>query len=334
MTRLKKFGRTALGATWLSIAGAVACAAAPLWGVALEGNPITAPQLAAVASDTVRPPQLVVFFQQWPEDPAAREFPRASLDAIAATGAEPVVTWEPMFYRRADGAETMIAAQRIVGGDYDGYITAFAREAAAWGRPLIVRFAHEMNLNRYHWGGPAADYGPASPEKFRAMWRHVVEIFRREKATKVRWAFSPNCESVPGAGNPAAAPWNTARAYYPGDEFVDVLGMDGYNWGNTQTLAKHGWNSAWRSFAGTFGALHAELRALAPGKPVYVFETACAPTGGDRAAWLAELATTVRTWRLEGVVWFEANKEVDWRLRPGLQVEALAPLRAVFPGAR
>lgn len=335
MNRAACLGRAALVAAWISAAGPVACAAAPQWGVALEGNPITTPQLTAVAGETVRPPQLVVFFQQWPEDPAAREFPRASLDTIAAAGAEPVVTWEPMYYRRADGAETMIAAQQIVAGDYDGYITAFARETAAWGRPIIVRFAHEMNLSRYHWGGAAADYGAASPGRFQAMWRHVVDIFRREKAANVRWAFCPNCESVPGAGNPAAAPWNTARAYFPGVDYVDVLGMDGYNWGDTQTLAKNGWRSAWRSFAATFGTVHSELRALAPDRPLYVFETACAPTGGDKAAWLAGLATAVRTWRLDGVVWFEANKEVDWRLGTRLTPAALAPVREVFgPGPR
>jgi hypothetical protein len=300
--------------------------------VALEGNPISAPQLAAAATNAVRSPQLVVFFQQWPEDPATRDFPRASLDAIAAAGAEPVVTWEPMFYRRADGAETMITAQQITAGNYDAYLGAWAHDAAAWGRPIMVRFAHEMNLSRYHWGGTAADYGTASPEKFRAMWRHVVGVFRRAHATNVCWAFCPNCESVPGVGNPSAAPWNTAPAYYPGDDYVDALGMDGYNWGDTQTPAKNGWQSSWRSFSSTFDALRRALLALAPGKPLYVFETASAPTGGDKARWLAELAGTTAAWQLEGVVWFEANKEVDWRLATRISPAALGPLRRTFAG--
>lgn len=321
----------AAGVAWFSAAGPAACAAPPQWGYALEGNPLTGEQLAQVTREAGVPAGLIVFFQQWPEDPATRSFPRSSLDAIAAAGALPVITWEPMYYRRRDGVETMIPAEHIGRGDYDGYLEDFARQAAEWGRPVIVRFAHEMNLSRYHWGGAAGDYGPESPARFRAMWRHVVSVFRRAKATNVRWAFCPNCESVPGVGNPAAAPWNIIRAYYPGDAWVDVLGMDGYNWGNTQTPEKNGWRSTWRSFRETFAGVHGELRTLAPGKPIFVFETACAPGGGDKGAWLAGLAETARDWKLDGVVWFQANKEVDWRLQTAVRPVALPPLRAAFP---
>lgn len=320
-----------------ALLGSVPAAAAttlPQWGVALDGNPITAAQIAAVKKQTGLAPGLVVFFQQWPEDPAARDFPRASLEAIAAAGALPVITWEPMYYRRADGAETMIPAQRITRGEYDQYVESFARAAAGWGRPVMIRFAHEMNLSRYHWGGSAAEYGPASPERFKAMWRHVVDIFRRLNATNVRWAFCPNCESVPGAGPNNPAPWNTARAYYPGDAYVDALGMDGYNWGNTQTPEKNGWRSSWRGFADTFRELHGQLRALAPDKPLYVFETACAPTGGSKPAWLAELPAVAQRWKLAGVVWFEANKEVDWRLTTAAPPAALRPLQSGFSSKR
>lgn len=310
--------------------GAAAAMAGPQWGYALEGNPLSREQLAKETEAAGVRAGLIVFFQQWPEEVSARSFPRASLDVIADAGALPVITWEPMYYRRRDGLETMIPAERIVRGDYDGYLEDFARQAAAWGRPVIVRLAHEMNLSRYHWGGTAAEYGPASPERFRAIWRHVVGVFRRVKADNVKWAFCPNCESVPGVGNPAAAPWNTIRAYYPGDGWVDVLGADGYNWGNTQTPEKNGWRSTWRSFRDTFARAHGELRTIAPTKPLYVFETSCAPTGGDKAAWLADLAETTRTWKLDGVVWFQANKEVDWRLQTAASPAGLAPLRAVF----
>lgn len=318
---------------WWLTAGPVACSAAsprPAWGFALDGHPITGEALAALGGETGLRPRLIVFFQQWPENPAAQDFPKGSLEAIAAIGAEPVITWEPMFYRAADNAETMIPAAQVTDGAYDGYIMAYARAAAAWGKPMIIRFAHEMNLSRYHWGGTAAEYGPASPERFRAMWRHVVTRFRAAGATNVRWAFSPNCESIPGVGNPAAAPWNTARAYYPGDEFVDLLGMDGYNWGDTQTPEKHGWRSSWKSFAATFSAMHADLRALSPGKPIYVFETASAPTGGNKAAWIADMTATTAAWNLAGVVWFNVNKEVDWRLTAGVTAAALEPVRKGF----
>lgn len=321
----------AAGVAWFSAGGPAACAAPPQWGYALEGNPLTREQLAAETRAAGVPAGLIVFFLQWPEEVSARSFPRASLDAIAAAGALPVITWEPMYYRRSDNVETMIPAARIVRGDYDGYLEDFARQAAAWGRPVIVRLAHEMNLSRYHWGGTAGEYGPESPARFRAIWRHVVGVFRRANATNVRWAFCPNCESVPGVGDPAAARWNTIRSYYPGDDWVDVLGMDGYNWGNSQTPEKHGWRSSWRSFRDTFAGAYGELRKLAPAKPLFVFETACAPSGGDKSAWLAGLVATSRIWKLDGVVWFQVSKEVDWRLQTAAEPAALASLRTAFP---
>jgi len=314
--------------------GLVACAQPadvprPRWGFALDGYPITAGQISNVTRETGLTPELVVFFQQWPERPAAGGFPAESLDAIAAAGAEPVLTWEPMFYRQADGAETMIDSEAIVRGDYDPYIDAFARAAATWGRPIIIRFAHEMNISRYHWGSTAEAYGPASPARYQAMWRHVVDRFRAAGASNVLWAFSPNCASVPAAGNA----WNTASAYYPGDDYVDILGMDGYNWGNTQTPERNGWRSSWRTFESTFDSLRGELRGLAPAKPLYVFETASASTGGDKRTWLAEMAATSRVWNLDGVVWFEASKEVDWRIGTGVSAADLARLRATLSSA-
>ena len=330
MKRRGRLVRCAGLLAWLGGTALTADAAGPRWGVALEGNPITASRIQNVVRTTGLRPRLLVFFQQWPEEATANDFPRSSLETIAAAGALPVLTWEPMYYRRVDGAETMISAARITRGDYDAYLDAFAHAAAAWKRPLIIRFAHEMNLSRYHWGGEPDDYGPQSPEHFRAMWRHVVQIFRQAGAANVQWAFCPNCEPVPGAGNPALAPWNTARAYYPGGDVVDVLGVDGYNWGNTQTLEKNGWQSAWRSFTAIFSPMRNELRTLAPDKPLYVFETASAPSGGNKTEWLAELARTAVEWRLDGVVWFEANKEVDWRLGTNVGSGGLPPLRTVF----
>ena len=287
-----------------------------LWGVALDGNPLTEARLRQVTAETRLSPGLVVFFLQWPVDPGGDNFPGSSLAAIAGQQALPCITWEPMYYQ--NGHETMIPHQQITSGAYDRYLVAFARQARAWGRPVIIRFAHEMNTSRYHWGTSREEYGPSSPAAYVAMFRHVVDVFRQEGAGNVRWAFCPNAESIP---NPLSAPearWNRAAAYFPGREYVDVLGMDGYNWGTTQSKAKHGWSSRWQSFAEIFAPLHAELEGMAPGLPIMVFETASARQGGDKQAWIMEAWTTARQWELAAVSWFQVNKEIDWRLQQGV----------------
>lgn len=292
------------------------------FGVALDGRPITAGRLAALAERLGARPGHVVVFEQWPERPAAPDLAglASSLEAIRGAGAVPVITWEPMFYR-ADGTEVIMPAAWILGGGYDGYIDAFAALLVAQSGPVIVRLMHEFNLGRYHWGVTRDTYDARAPRVYQELWRHIVARVRAKAggpaAERIRFAFCPNAESVPGPGNAADAGWNTLAAYYPGDPWVDVVGVDGYNWGDTQTPAKHGWQSRWRPFADILGSAVGELRALAPGKPLYVFETATAATGGDKAAWLRESADTARAWKLAALCWFEADKEVDWRLTTG-----------------
>jgi mannan endo-1,4-beta-mannosidase len=289
-------------------------------GAAVEGLPTTT-NLEKIATEMGFRPTVVVFFLQWPDDPSAKNFPRKALTATNAFGATPVVTWEPMTLGR--GGDQAVPGQAILDGIYDGYIQDFAVKARAFGKPMILRFAHEMNLARYHWGTTEKEYGPRSPELYKKLFRHVADIFRRAGAYNVRFAFCPNAESRPNE------PWNSLSAYYPGDDYVDVLGLDGYNFGTTRNAGEHGWTSVFRSFPEIFGAAFREMRALSPDKPFFVFETACALEGGDKSAWVKDMIGTLVSWRVVGFAWFEADKEADWRLGKGLTPDALGYLRSV-----
>lgn len=288
----------------------------PFWGVAVHGHPVNREMIADAASEMRIAPKIVVFFLTWPVFPGAGEFPESSIEAIRRYGALPCITWEPFTIR--DGMEITIPHDRILGGAFDPYITGFAEACTRWGHPLIIRFAHEMNIERYHWGTAKTGYGPESPEIYRKMFRYVVSLFKKAGAGNVLWAFCPNAESVPHTGYDPSAGWNRVPNYYPGDDVVDILGMDGYNWGTTQTVEKNGWQSRWRSFGETFLPVLTELRTLSPGKPVVVFETASATEGGKKSEWINDMIETAGKWHLSGVVWFQANKEIDWRLRSGL----------------
>jgi mannan endo-1,4-beta-mannosidase len=295
------------------------------WGVALEGYPITAAQLEKVQQETGLRPGIVLFYLQWPAPGETGEFPLASLEAIRLRGAVPCLTWEPMYCR--DGKEITVLYEQIAAGQYDAYLTAFARQAAAWGQPLIIRLAHEMNLKRYHWGTDQEHYGPRSPAIYQQLFHYVVDFFRKEGAHKVLWAFCPNAESLPNPARDPAASWNQARNYYPGDDYVDLLGMDGYNWGTTQIREKNGWQSRWQSFQEIFAPLYQELLELAPRKPLLVFETASASRGGEKDAWIKDALPVLRSWKVQALIWFQVNKEVDWRLQTGREQSSLQIFR-------
>ncbi|MFA6411496.1 MAG: glycosyl hydrolase [Syntrophales bacterium] len=288
-------------------------AAPPAWGFALDGYPITDGQLQEVQNETGLSAQIVVFFLQWPQ-PGIKDnvFPRESMDAIRTRGAIPCLTWEPMYYHQ--GKEIMIPHEDILNGRYDSYIAKFARESKLWGKPFMVRFAHEMNISRYHWGTDKEGFGPQSPYIYKKMFRYVAAIFKKEKADNVFWAFCPNSESLPHPGRDKGAEWNTLSAYYPGDDWVDIVGIDGYNWGTSQKKSLNGWDSSWRSFREIFGAAYQELRALASGKPLFIFETASVTAGGDRPQWISAMLETAKGWNIAGVCWFQVHKDNDWRI--------------------
>lgn len=299
----------------------------PFLGVALDGYPITEAHLKVVEREIGFMPQMVVFFLQWPppENVKSAIFPEETLEAIWNSGAIPCLTWEPMYY--INGREMMVPYTSILEGSYDPYLLEFARRAREWKKPFLIRFAHEMNLDRYHWGTEKHSYGPDSPDIYKKMYHYVVNTFRKVGVRNVLWVFCPNAESVPNSSYDPDATWNRAANYYPGDAYVDILGIDGYNWGTTRTKEKHGWNSRWQTFEEIFAPTFSELRALAPNKPILIFETASVTEGGDKAFWIREAFKTADKWQIPGIVWFHVLKDNDWRIHSGVSRDDLIFLR-------
>ncbi len=85
--------------------------------------------------------------------------------------------------------------------------------------PIIFRPFHEHNGDWFWWGK-----GPATEEEFIKLWRFTIDYFRYErKIHSLLYAFAP-------ARSRMTYPL-TASEYlygYPGDEYVDVLGLDNY----------------------------------------------------------------------------------------------------------
>jgi beta-mannanase len=186
-----------------------------------------------------------------------------------------------------------------------------------FGGPVMLRFAHEMNGNWYPWaegvnGNGAGDYV--------AAWRHVRSVFTSVGTPGVSWVWSPN---VPYTGS------IPLTGLYPGPDTVDVVGLDGYNFGTSQS-----WSS-WVQPDALFGPGLQALRALAPGKPVIISETASTELGGSKPDWVRSMVSYLSSQPdVTAFVWFHYLKETDWRLDSSAASaaavrEALAGRRAV-----
>ena len=225
-----------------------------------------------------------------------RELDVAGLQAVSDRGAVPLVPWEP-WVAGAGVTQPAYALDRLSAGDFDPYLRRWADGLRTFGRPVLLRFAHEMNGDWYPWSEAVNGNGPGD---YVTAWRHVHDLVTAAGATNVSWVWSPN---VP---YPGATP---LAGLHPGAARVDVVALDGYNFGTSAA-----WSS-WTEPQALFGAGLEQLRALAPGVPVLVAETASSELGGVKADWIRSLfAYLAAQPDVTGVVWFDHHKETDWRL--------------------
>jgi hypothetical protein len=262
------------------------------FGVSTPGGPLATSELDAVATLVNENPSIVMSYKDF-----SQAAPIADLNAVDARGATSLITWEPWLWSGNGANQPAYALDRITAGDFDTYLTQWGTALASWDKPVMLRFAHEMNGNWYPWaesanGNQAGDYV--------AAWRHVHDVVAATGASKVQWVWSPN---VPYWGS------TPLSGLYPGAGYVDIVGLDGYNWGTAAP-----WSS-WTSPSALFGPGLTALRSLAPGKPIMISETASAEAGGSKANWNTALVSYLAAQSdITAFVWFHHNKEVDWRI--------------------
>lgn len=132
-------------------------------------------------------------------------------------------------------------------------------------------------------------------------YRRVVQRFRQAGAHQVQWVWCFNNDSVP------VTAWNDPRAAWPGDDCVDWIGIDGYNFGTSRNWSR------WAGFEQVFASSVALARELAPGKPVILAELGCSETGGDKAAWIERMFSDLESMpTVRAFTWFDIVKETSW----------------------
>lgn len=209
---------------------------------------------------------------------------------VYAEGCVLMVTWEPWDIV----TQKSIDYDKVFSGEYDSYIAAFAKRMKNSNGQILIRFAHEANGDWYPWCGMKI-----GKEKYVSLYRYVKDRFDAAGVKDVKWVFSVNWEDIPKEGN-------SFISYYPGDQYVDFIGIDGYNWGNIKSWSK------WRSFKEIF-----EDRLNAIGKvfdkPIIISEFGSTSNGGNKTLWIKEALLYIRTRKdIRAFVLFNVNKETDW----------------------
>ena len=237
-------------------------------------------------------------------------FPMAAMEKAAELGKTVELTIQVSAQNNEDifGYTPMFD---LADGRLDGQIRALAQNIKAFGRPLLFRLNNEMNSD---WTSYSGIVTLGDPELYRSVWQRFYRIFEQEGVTNAIWVFNPNDNNYP------PNKWNNFLCYYPGDEYVQMIGLTGYNTG-TYYNAETG--EVWRSFERIYRALSHSYEPVFGNFPWIITEFSSSSFGGDKARWITEMFADLKTFpNIKAAVWFHY---ADFDTRPGREGTAARP---------
>lgn len=170
----------------------------------------------------------------------------------------------------------------VASGAQDAQIRRQAAQVAAIPGTVYLGLHHE----------PENDPAYGTPAQYIAAWRHYVAVYAAAGVTNVQWTWIMMADSFNGGGA-------RALSYYPGDDLIDVVAADGYNWFGARAGDRD------RTFEQVLAA--AQAFASARGKQFIAAEVGMSAQP-SRAAWITAAAATAASWtNLVTALWYNAR---------------------------
>ncbi|HEY6559214.1 MAG TPA: glycosyl hydrolase [Polyangiaceae bacterium] len=191
--------------------------------------------------------------------------PGAREQRTIAAGRIPLVS-----FNGGRASESPVRWANVASGTEDAHLREVARAFRALGENVFVVYHQNPDKDETAFG---------RAEEYRAAYRQVVAMFRAEGASNVRFVWSMRSPSFP----------SRADDFYPGDDVVEWIGANAYNYGSTAEGTR--WLSL-RALVADFlswAAPHRKLLMLA--------EFGCSEEPGQparKADWLSEASSTLR----------------------------------------
>jgi len=180
----------------------------------------------------------------------------------------------------------------ILNGQYDNFLNDYAKKLKSFGHPVLFRLNNEMNGD---WCWYSAYFTGKDTDIYKAVWRYVYQVFQDNGVDNVIWIWNPQTPSKP------TFKWNYYLMHYPGDEYVDVIGLTGYNYGTFYP------GETWRSFDAIYRGIYDDYSRNFQ-KPFMIAEFGSNSIGGDKAAWIHDMFAVLPQYnRIKLAVWWSAT---------------------------
>lgn len=268
-------------------------------GFSGEENLITLKSLEQYESAVGKKVVWVYFSQEWAHD---QNFPIKTVSWIHNHGSIPFIRLMLRSTTEHYTKEKIFTLDKIIRGDFDEALRAWAKAAHGYHNPLLVEYGTEVNGEWFPWN--SRWYGKRGAEKFKKSYRHIIQLMKDENAHNLTWVFHVNNQDVPDE------PWNYFEEYYPGDDVIDWIGVSVYG-------AQTPMTEEWPSFQESLDAVYPRLVSLAAGKPIVVLEFGVTSGNlqGDQAYWADKALKSLTQSRWPKVIgfswWNEAWKNDD-----------------------
>lgn len=231
-------------------------------------------------------------FQKITEEPKIAEIQEA-IDR----GYIVLIALEPWNGYVIDGNYTKYEPLAITNGSID-------EDIARWDRAfkslkykkgdLVIRVGHEVNGDWYPWG---AFWKNNTMESSTEEYRYIISRLRDERLLRL-WSLNRKTFGYEGE-------WQPYEKFYPGDKYVDIIGISSYNRKEDQ----------WMNFSYLYGTIYKDVSRF--NKPIWIAEMSSISIGGDKAEWIRDSFDQIRNnyTKIEAVFWFNENKIFQGELK-------------------
>jgi beta-mannanase len=219
-------------------------------------------------------------------------YPKRNIHIIHDSNTTPFVRLMPRSEEEIEGFEDgNFTMQRIIDGNFDKELKQWAKDAKTDNIPLLLDFGVEMNGFWFPWSGKNCGAGkldgygdpnyPDGPERFRDAYRHIIDIFKNEGANHITWFFHPDIQRLPDEE------WNSAKYYYPGDDYIDWIGLSIYG---VQFN-----NEEWIDFSESLRSQYIYVNEITDKKPIAILEFGVTDNriDGSKSAWFEDAFSTI-----------------------------------------
>jgi len=219
-------------------------------------------------------------------------YPKEAIDTINKQGIIPFVRLMPRSTQEQFVKEPKFTMSNIINGKFDKELRQWAKDAKAHNIPLLIDFAVEANGDWFGWSGifngkdTKDKYGDKNyydgAERYRDAYRHIIDIFRDENVKHVTWFFHADMYSNPDKE------WNRAKYYYPGDDYIDWIGVSLYGAQNPK-------ENYWDSFSQILAERYKTIKEISTKKPIALLEFGVTDNHplGNKSEWLEDAFKTI-----------------------------------------